>query len=525
MKEEDAYKFPVEFCKTVWPQVNLYKQQREILCSVRDNNETIVVAGNMLGKDFVAGLAVLWFFLTRHPCRIVTTSVKDPHLNVLWGEIGRFIQESKYPLVHKKGGSLIVNHHRLKKVFNGQICPLSEVTGQVAKEGESMQGEHIAQTGDGIPRTLFVVDEASGVPEIYYTMATTWANRILVIGNPWPCDNFFRYSVDGRPGTKDKGGDLKAPDNGHLYRKIIKIKATDSPNIKLALSQKRRGQKPTNEIIIPGVKPYDIYLKDREMWDKVHQCVSLDAEFYKGADVLMFPPEWLNRAEQLYDAQKNRNRKAEAIGIDPAEGGDYTAMYAIDKLGIIEGVEKKTPDTSVITGETIAFMQKHGVQARDVYFDAGGGGQQHVDRLRAQGYNVKAVRFGEAATPEKRRGMIKLEIRVEQDEVRYVYKNRRIEMYWLLRLMLDPNAEGSRFAISSEEVKLRQQLAPIPVLTDGEGRLLLPPKRKPATNTGKESTTQTMIDLIGHSPDRADALVLAVFGLQNRRVGQGVGVW
>jgi len=74
---------PLAFQREFWPDVQLYDKQIEILYSLRDNDETFVPAGNMLGKDFIAGYAVLWFFLTRHPCRIVTTSAKDDHLRVL----------------------------------------------------------------------------------------------------------------------------------------------------------------------------------------------------------------------------------------------------------------------------------------------------------------------------------------------------------------------------------------------------------------------------------------------------------
>ena len=45
---------PVEFKKLCWPDVEFYDKQREIIYSVQDNDETIVPAGNMLGKDFVA---------------------------------------------------------------------------------------------------------------------------------------------------------------------------------------------------------------------------------------------------------------------------------------------------------------------------------------------------------------------------------------------------------------------------------------------------------------------------------------
>ena len=63
---------------------------------------------------------------------------------------------------------------------------------------------------------------------------------------------------------------------------------------------------------------------------------------------------------------------------------------------------------------------------------------------------------------------------------------------------------------------MRQELSPIPRTYDEEGRLYVLPKNKPISRTGKESPTRTLIDLIGHSPDRADALVLAVFGMEER---------
>ncbi len=195
---------PLEFGKMLWPDVELYKQQREIVHSVRDDDETFVVAGNKLGKDFVAAFVVLWFFMSRHPCRIVTTSAVDDHLRVLWGEILRFIQQSRYPLTVENGGNLIVNHREIRKTIHGQRCPTSYIIGLVANpdRAESMQGHHVAvfkpgtkALADDIPRTLFVGDEASSLYDAYYRMACTWARRKLIFGNPWHCENFFRQAV------------------------------------------------------------------------------------------------------------------------------------------------------------------------------------------------------------------------------------------------------------------------------------------------------------------------------------------
>lgn len=148
----------------------------------------------------------MWFFLTRHPCRVVTTSADYSQLeSVLWGEIRRYIQTAKTPLSHDKGGPLLVNHLHIRKVLtlpDGErdACGISYLLGRVAAKGEGLLGHHIADVGDGIPRTLFVADEASGVEDLCYERAQTWARRILVIGNPYegpPGCSFFKRCVQG----------------------------------------------------------------------------------------------------------------------------------------------------------------------------------------------------------------------------------------------------------------------------------------------------------------------------------------
>ena len=211
---------PMKFAAMNWPQVTFYRQQQEVIYSVVDNRETVVVAGNQLGKDFVAGFIILWFFLSRRPCRIITTSAKDDHLRVLWGEIGNFLSQSKHDLIYNpragQGSGLIYNQREIKRVYQGKIEDISYVRGMVASEDKlaAMQGHHATPYPDtweaeaNLPLSLFVCDEASSVPDGYYRMADTWAKRMLIFGNPWPCDNFFKYGVKGNPKTRDPGGDL-----------------------------------------------------------------------------------------------------------------------------------------------------------------------------------------------------------------------------------------------------------------------------------------------------------------------------
>lgn len=199
--KQDAF----EFKKMFWPNVVFYNKQIEVIESVRDNYETIVPAGNQLGKDFVAGFIILWMFMKywrpekdQHYIRIVTTSVKDEHLDVLWGEIGKFISSSRFPFSHKQGGPLFVTHHEIRHESEIDLTGGNAgnyIKGQVSAKGEGLQGHHARMT-------LLVIDEASGVSQESYVMASTWAKKILIIGNPHPCQNFFKDGV--------KAGDLLA---------------------------------------------------------------------------------------------------------------------------------------------------------------------------------------------------------------------------------------------------------------------------------------------------------------------------
>lgn len=517
---------PFKFIAMHWPDVKLTSEQIQIIHSVWRNQETVVPAGNMLGKDFVSSLIVLTFFLTHfsESCRVVTTSVKDDHLDVLWGEIDARIRESKYELLSQNGGPLIYNHHEIRKIVDGVPDKLSYVKGQVSKRGEGMSGHHAKWA-------LAVIDEASGVEQIVYEMITAWAWKILIIGNCWPCNNFFRTAVKGNnfaEGKRDPGGDIpdtSLPKWPRFHRKVIRIKAEDSPNVKLGLIQEARGETPTDEVLVPGVLTYSEYKRRRAMWDRVRQCVGLDADWYEGGELLLFPPEWLNRAEQLASSMNGAPRRGRrTMGHDSGEGQADSAWYIVDDLGILHHESFKTPDTSMIPNHTVALMKRWDVKPEDVYLDRGGGGKEHADILRARGYNVNTVAFGETASPPRkvhnRIGQIELTDRVE---TRYAYKNRRAEMYGMLSERLNPANETHKhgFAIPSSCTELRRQLAPIPKWMDGEGRLFLPPKNKRPDVA--DSSTKTMVDLVGHSPDEADALVLAVYGLeQEAKVMLGV---
>lgn len=191
---------PFSFSKVMWPANQFYTKQVEMIRSVDDNPETVVVAGNQLGKDYVAGFIVVWRFMRAlmlgKTCRIVTTSVAEHHLKVLWGEIGRWLTTSRFPLLAKDGGPLVANEMMVRRKEEMESKnPYNYLVGRVSAKGEGLAGHHAEDT-------LFVCDEASGMNDLAYEMSQGWAKKKLLFGNPNPCTGVFYKAV--------KGGDIPA---------------------------------------------------------------------------------------------------------------------------------------------------------------------------------------------------------------------------------------------------------------------------------------------------------------------------
>jgi hypothetical protein len=596
MADRNNFRFivdPMKLKDVLWPDVRFYRRQREIIYSVWDNDETHVVAGNKLGKDYVSAFIALAFFLTRGnmPCRVVTTSVDATQLEgVLWGEIRRFIQSSRYPLSHLDGGPLVINHLHLRKVYTngplkGELDPISYMIGRVAAKGEGMLGHHASMDDVGadgaIPLTLFLADEASGVDDQNWKVTDSWAARKLSIGNPYPCTNFFFRAVEGGvdpdSGEHDKGGDVPRPKEdprGGFYRRVIQISAEDSPNVEYAKAEVAARRLPSMTNVIPGVLSYGEYLKRHATWDEVRKTIGLWGRFWKGANLLLYPPNWLDRAALLEEllAASGVRRIAEGMGVDPAEGGDKSSWSVVDRYGLIFQTSMKTPNTTLIRTTTMALMREYDLQPEQVCFD-NAMGKEHADTLDTDfGLPVRTVAFGGQIRDDPKHGTTSMKRRLGLLEERYQYKNTRALMYHRLRLLMDPSraatalarkrlkdrtgdttmldqadairallrgteglpgglsgpdneamtkelAEAERdpingFAIPAEYGELRRQMSLIPFTLDADGRIFIIPKDKP--NSQIDYKGPTVKKLLGCSPDELDSLVLAVHAMVDK---------
>ncbi len=193
---------PLKFANVMWPDVRFYNKQKEIIIAVEETPEVFVYSAKMSGKDYVAGYIALSYLL-RHPeVRVITTSVKDDHLRVLWGEIERFVQTCAIPLPYRNQGPLTINHKDIRKHRRNPISrrmekdPISYLRGMVSEGGEGLSGHHAEYT-------LAILDECSGISDMVYEACRGWAKCIFAFGNPNPCTGFYYKAY--------KQGDILAP--------------------------------------------------------------------------------------------------------------------------------------------------------------------------------------------------------------------------------------------------------------------------------------------------------------------------
>lgn len=477
---------PLRFISVCWPGMKLYQKQVDVLLSIRDNVETFVHAANELGKTRIAAVAVLWWFASRTPARVVTSSSGETQLKqILWTEIRSLIATAAYPLPFRVTTLQI---EKLKDPRNQDIEPLDYVIGHVTREVENFQGHHLPNDK---PRVLGIFDEASGVPDVFYDAAGSWAHRMLVIGNPLSTTNFFYRHC--------RGGDIPDPAGiADLFRKVIHIDGRDSPNVKAGMRWRELGGRGAPPILIPGLLSYEEFQRREATWDEVKKTTRLYGRFYEGDQALLFPMHWLDTAmsRPRWAEVSHRQRRVEAIGVDVAAGGrDDTCWTLVDRAGVMEQIVMDLSNTMEIVGHTVRLIQEHGISAERVAIDAGGGGKQIADRLHELGYYVRAFNFGESADDGQ------------------AYKNRRAELYGNLRRVLDPEREAGSFQLPPQAAELRQELAILPLQYDSEGRMFLPPK-EPRPN--QAVSAKSLRQILGRSPDRADSLALAAWALRRQ---------
>lgn len=200
---------PIRFGRMLWPHFKFYDKQIEVIRSIRDSVETYAVAGNKLGKDFVGGFVGVTFFvapwlyfprsyvsqieaqrvnaMSPHTRRIVSTSVEEKHLDILFGEAAKFLFTSKVPLL---GTEVVMVHQELRLKSEEHL--VGKNSGSYWKGRVFAPGQSESLSGHHAPYNLAMGDEASALADEVKKRFAEWAKRRFYFGNPKPCDAFFK---------------------------------------------------------------------------------------------------------------------------------------------------------------------------------------------------------------------------------------------------------------------------------------------------------------------------------------------
>lgn len=165
------------------------------------------------------------------------------------------------------------------------------------------------------------------------------------------------------------------------------------------------------------------------------------------------------------------------VAIDPSMGGDECVMYALHNGRVMDTKIMHEKDTMKVVGEVMLFMAKHDIE--DVAVDSIGIGAGIADRLNELGKRVIRIQSAESSGDGER------------------FYNRRAEMWWYAsQMVMDKKVEWM------EDEVLRKQLVSLRYkVINSNGKIQMEHKADAKKR-------------LGSSPDRADAWVYGVWGLQ-----------
>ena len=526
---------PAGFVHELWPDFKLQSYQKEILESVRVNKESYVYSGHKMGKSLVAAVAALWFFLTRSPATVLLISAKEHQLEqVMWAEIVKLLQQSSERL------PVAVNRLRLrvKDGENDEFVPRHEVLGCAANEPESLQGHNLPPGSDGEPSVLVICEEASAIPDRFIESLLPQSHRLLAICNPLRVEGWF-YEACKKGNEAYPASSVAefvrtlAPTSGDgptshevSYRPqkplrwVRHVDPEESPNLIESRRMDREGETGEYPLLVRGLLSRQEFDEWNATWDEPRKRVRLFGLLPNEEEMKLYPPSWLDLAQQLGAKLREPMRHKRwrddgpyALGIDVAYGGgDLTAWVVLGRWGVRHVHVQSTPNTAIISGYTIELIRDYRIKAWAVAFDSGGGGKQIADMLRARDDmdfgEIVDVSFGAKPLDAKK------------------YSNRRTELYGELRTVLEATderrgllalpvrewpSEVRCLALPLDDAKLREDLAVLPYEWDGEGKQRLPPKDHTHRDTSPQRERSVRERLGGRSPDRGDALALAWF--------------
>lgn len=452
----------------------LWTKQKEILESVRDNKRTAVPACHAPGKSHIAARAVAWWVSCHPPgtARVVTTASTFRQVrNVLWTHIRQVAARHNLP-----GELLMVEWKINNNVVADGFSPADH-------DETAVQGIHA-------PHLLVVVDEAGGIgPTLgraLEALMTGGHTRLLVLGNP---------PVDAEQGW------FETVCHSPLYN-TIPIDAFSTPNFTGEDAGICRAC--PAEVAEHGVATH---LVDKEWVDDVTEEFGPDspfvharvhARFPKGSPNKVLPTAWVEAAvENDTPAPATGIR----LGVDiAADGGDEFVIAMAD--GMVGSIRYHASGAINQNAVDVAGVILEHIHTAERLHDERGIEERVRVKVDTIGLGWGVVSLLEKWGLEGRHRSTIIGVNVaERARDASKFGSQRAEMWWNMRQLLQPRQSSDgpvqdiRLQISKREIA--QLTAPL-YKADSSGRVAVEQKAE-------------MRRRGVHSPDRAEALLLAFF--------------
>lgn len=386
--------------------------------------------------------------------------------------------------------------------WNGQI--LRYQTKERTVEFGGCKAEEDKQRYKGDPHDLIVFDEVGDFTKTQYTFICAWNRstkkgqrcRIVATGNPptrakglWVIDHWAAWLNPTHPNpAKDgeirwylmdedgKEREVNGPGPHQVGREMIRArsrtfiraKLSDNPDLAVTDYDATLAALPPELRAAYREGRFDLSLKD--------------------APNQVIPTDWIRQAQQRWEKTPPKGIPMCAMGVDMSGGGDDPMIIAARYDGyypnLIEIAGKDLPMTSLgrtAAGHVIANRR----DAALVIVDMGGGyGGSLYEYLSENRIEVFAYKGAETCTRKSRDGKLK-------------FANKRSAAYWQFREALDPGQPGGSKISLPDDPKLVADLT-TPTFEVGPNGIKLEAK-------------EHIVEQLGRSPDRGDAVVMAWF--------------
>lgn len=308
---------PIGFAQDVLG-LQLWSRQREIVGSVLEHERVAVISGRKVGKSASCAALALWFYCTQPQGRVILMApIARQITDIIWREIRIRVQQARVKIpgeLHLSPQGGLINH-----------STFAEIKGYTARDKEAI-------AGISGKRILYVIDEASGVPQQIFDAIE--GNRaggkawVFLISNPTRGEGEF-YDAFHSKSKKEIG----APGYHNIH-----IDSRESPNITGEFSEQVEGLATSAWI---DARKID-WGEQSAQW-KVH----IEGSFAVAEEGKIIPLSVVEAAKERWDETLAEGPLC--IGVDPAgEGGQG------DESGFTARRGKKILEVRLRTGLTPA---------------------------------------------------------------------------------------------------------------------------------------------------------------------------